>query len=189
MPEKSQEKNHGRNQDRNHEKAAEKPSGEDKVVLAKAEYDALKARADERDAFYDKYVRAHAEFENVRKRLEKEKSDFAKYANESFVFELLPIIDNLEIAERHIKEAKDFGAVRDGVDMIQAQIQAFLKDIGLERVKAVGERFDPNVHEAVETEESKDKEDGLVAAELKPGYRLNGRLLRPALVRIVTRKQ
>jgi len=103
------------------------------------------------------------------------------------LIEFLPIIDNLEMAEKHIAEARDFKAVQEGVDMIQLQIQKFLKDIGLERIKAVGEKFDPHMHEAIETEESKDKEDGLIVAELKPGYRFNGRLLRPAMVRIAKR--
>ncbi len=160
---------------------------EDFVTIAKEEYDALKAKAEERDAFNDKYVRAHAEFENIRKRLEKEKADFVKYANESLIFDLLPIIDNLEIAEKHIKEAKDFKAVQDGVDMIQLQIQGFLKDIGLERMKTVGEKFDPHMHEPIETVEAHDKEDGVIIDELKPGYKLNGKLLRPASVRVVKR--
>jgi molecular chaperone GrpE len=163
----------------------EKEPKDEKVTLSKAEYEALKAKADERDAFSDKYVRAHAEFENVRKRLEKEKIDFMKYANEGLIFEFLPIIDNLEMAEKHIKEAKDFNSVREGVDMIQMQIQKFLKDIGLERIKAVGEKFDPHMHEPIETEDSKDKDDGLIVAELKPGYRFNGKLLRPASVKII----
>lgn len=179
------EKNHPKNGEKNHEKPAGKEAKEDGVTVTRAEYEALKAKAAERDAFYDKYVRAHAEFENVRKRLEKDKNDFVKYANEGMIIEFLPIIDNLEIAEKHIKEAKDFDAVTKGVDMIQSQIQGFLKDIGLERVKTAGEKFDPNMHEAVETEESKDKEDGLISSELKPGYKLNGRLLRPAMVKIV----
>jgi molecular chaperone GrpE len=157
----------------------------EKVTLSKEEYDSLKTRADERDACNDKYMRAHAEFENIRKRQEKEKGDLLKYANESLLLEFLPIIDNLEMAEKHIKEAKDFDAVREGVDMIQAQIQKFLKDTGVERIKTVGEKFNPHEHEPVEVEESKDKDDGLIVAELKPGYRLNGKLLRPASVKII----
>lgn len=171
------------------EKNHDKNIKNEKVTLSKEEYDALKAKADERDAFSDKYVRAHAEFENVRKRLEKEKNDFVKYANEGFIFELLPIIDNLETAEKHIKEAKDFDSVRAGVDMIQAQIQRFLKDIGVEKIKTVGEKFDPHIHEAMEVEESGDRENGLITGELKPGYRINGRLLRPASVKIVKHKE
>ena len=161
------------------------PKAPEEVVLPVKEFDALKAKADERDSYYDNFVRAHAEFENIRKRLEKEKADFVKYANEGLIIQFLPIIDNLEISEKHIAEAKDFKSVREGVDMIQVQIQKFLKDIGLERIKTVGEKFDPHVHDAIETEESKDKDDGIIVAELQPGYRLNGRLLRPASVKIV----
>jgi molecular chaperone GrpE len=158
------------------------------VTLSKPDYDALKLKADERDSYSDKYLRAHAEFENAKKRLDKERTDLLRYANDNFIMSFLPIVDSLEIAEKHIKEAKDFKAVREGVDMIQMQIQQFLKEIGIERIKTLGEKFDPHVHEPVETEESKEKEDGLITAELKPGYKSNGRLLRPAAVRIVKRQ-
>lgn len=157
----------------------------DTVSIPKKEYEALKAKHDERDSYYDKYIRAHAEFENAKKRLDKEKGDFQKYANESFVIDFLPIIDSLEISEKHIKEAKDFKAVQEGVDMIHAQIQKFLKDIGVEKVRTAGEKFNPHLHEAIETVEVNDKEEDLIVEELKPGYMFNGRLLRPASVRIV----
>lgn len=180
-----------KNEHKDNEKESQEPVNPETadVIMSAEEYKALKAKADERDAFNDKYVRAHAEFENIRKRLEKDKADFIKYANESFVLEFLPIVDNLEMAEKYIKEAKDFKAVRDGVDMIQLQIQTFLKDIGLEKIKCVGEVFDPHLHEPIEMEEAKDKKDGVIVAELKPGYKLNGRLLRPASVKIVKNKQ
>lgn len=160
----------------------------DTVSIPKKEYEALKAKHDERDSYYDKYIRAHAEFENAKKRLDKEKGDFQKYANEGFVIDFLPIIDSLEISEKHIKEAKDFKAVQEGVDMIHAQIQRFLKDIGVEKVRTAGEKFNPHLHEAIETVEANDKEEGLIVEELKPGYMFNGRLLRPASVRIVKNK-
>ena len=161
---------------------------EESVTIPRKEYDALIASCKEREAIEDKYLRTHAEFENARRRIEKEKIDFLKYANEGIILELLPILDNLEIAERHIKEAKDFKAVQEGVDMIQMQIQKFVKDIGLERVKAVGEKFDPHLHEAIEVDQETDKEDNLIVGELKAGYKLNGRLLRPAMVKIVKKK-
>lgn len=163
-------------------------AAEEIAVVSKKEYDALKAKAEERDGFCDKYLRQQAEFENARKRLEKEKIDFLKYANETFLLEFLPILDSLEIAEKHIAEAKDFGAVRDGVKMIQDQIQKFLKESGVERVKTLGEKFDPHLHEAVEVVEAPDKDEGLIVEELKPGYSLNGRLLRPASVKIAKKK-
>jgi molecular chaperone GrpE len=166
----------------------EKLKNDETVSIPRREYESLKARSEERDAACDKYMRAAAEFENARKRMEKDKSDFIKFANDAFVTDFLPIIDSLEMSEKYIKEAKDFKAVREGVDMIHLQIQKFLKDIGVERIKTAGERFDPHLHEAVETEESKDMADGLIVSELKPGYKLNGRLLRPASVRIVKRQ-
>jgi len=156
----------------------------DTVAVSKSEYEALKAKADERDLYYDKLLRLQAEFDNAKKRFEKDKGDLLRYANDGFLLEFMPILDNLEAAEKHIKEAKDFKAVQEGVDIIQMQIQRFLKDIGVERVKAEGEKFDPHVHEAIETEETGEGDDGIIVKELKPGYRLNGRLLRPASVKI-----
>ena len=161
------------------------PEIKETITILKSEYEALKAKNDERDSFYDKYVRAHAEFENARKRIEKDKADSLKYANECFVVDFLPIIDSLEMSEKHIKEAKDFKAVQEGVDMIHILIQKFLKDIGVEKIKTVGEKFDPHFHEAVEIVDSKDKEEGAIIEELKPGYTFNGKLLRPASVKIV----
>lgn len=158
---------------------------EELVTIPKKEYEVLKAKHDERDEYYDKYVRAHAEFENAKKRIEKEKGDFQRFANECFVIDFLPIIDSLEMSEKHIKDAKDFKAVQEGVDMIHIQIQKFLKDIGVERIKTIGEKFDPHFHEAIETIETNDKEDLLIVEELKPGYTFNGKLIRPAAVKIV----
>jgi molecular chaperone GrpE len=164
------------------------PEIKETITILKSEYEALKSKNDEKDLFYDKYLRAHAEFENARKRIEKDKADSLKYANECFVLDFLPIIDSLEISEKHIKEAKDFLAVQEGVDMIHVLIQKFLKDIGVEKIKAVGEKFDPHFHEAVETVDAKDKEEGAIVEELKPGYTFSGKLLRPASVRIVKRQ-
>jgi len=131
---------------------------------------------------------AQADFENMRKRVEKERTELLNFANEGLILEFLPIADNLETAEKHIKEAKDFKAVQEGVGIIQMEIQRFLKDLGVERIKSVGEKFDPHMHEALETEEVDGKEEGLITAELKPGYKLNGKLLRPASVKIVKKK-
>jgi len=157
-------------------------------TVPKSEYDAIKAKADERDLYYDKYLRLQAEFDNAKKRFEKDRGDLLRYANDAFLLEFMPILDNLEAAEKHIKEAKDFKAVQEGVDIIQAQIQRFLKDIGVERVKTAGEKFDPHVHDAIEVDETGKGDDGVIIEELKPGYKLNGRLLRPASVKISKKK-
>lgn len=172
--------------EKQHRKKEEKAP--ENVTITKDEYEALKKHSSEKDSIYEKYLRVHADFENALKRLEKERESFLKYANESLIMDFLPIVDSLEIAEKHIKEAKDFNAVRQGVDMIHGQIQKFLKELGVERIKAVGEKFDPNLHEVIEVLESDEAEDDVVAEELKPGYKLNGKLLRPASVKIIKRK-
>ena len=172
----------------NKEKHDEQKLIDECVSLPKKEYDELKAKADERDAYSDKYIRAHAEFENARRRMEKDKADYARFASDSLILEFLPILDNLEMAEKHIKEAKDFKAVQAGVDMIQIQIQEFLKDMGVERIKTEGGKFDPHQHEPLEVVDAEGKEDGDILAELKPGYTIRGRLLRPASVKIAKKK-
>lgn len=169
-------------------KNCKEPEVEGQITISKEEYNSLKAKVKENTELQDKFLRAHAEFENAKKRLDKDKADFLRYANEGMILALLPILDNLEIAEKHIKEAKDFKAVQEGVDMIQMQMQEFLKDIGIERIKAVGEKFDPNIHDPIEVEKS-DKDDEKVVAELKPGYKFNGKLLRPAMVKITKKEE
>lgn len=176
------------NNDKAKNNKAENKTENVKADLSKADYEALKAKADERDAYCDKYLRLQAEFENAKKRFEKDKSDLLRYANDAFFLEFMPILDNLEAAEKHIKEAKDFKAVQEGVDIIQQQIQRFLKDMGIEKVKTVGEKFDPHMHDAIEVDEKAEGDDGVIIAELKPGYKINGRLLRPASVKISKKK-
>lgn len=176
------------NNPKNNKAGEARAAADDKMVeVPKAEYEALKLKAAERETYYDKFLRIQAEFDNAKKRMEKDRSDLLRYANDGFLLEFLPILDNLESAEKHIKEAKDFKAVQEGVDMIQLQIQKFLKDIGVERVKTVGEKFDPHLHDAIEVDEA-GGDDGKIIAELKPGYRINGRLLRPASVKIAKKK-
>jgi len=169
--------------------AVQAEAKDEAIRISAKELEELRAKSAERDSYYDKYLRAHSEFENAKKRMEKERADYIRYANDSIVIEFLPIVDNLEIAERHIKEAKDFQAVRNGVDMIHLQIQKYLKDIGVERLKTVGVKFDPNIHEAVEVDDASQEDDGTVVGELKPGYAINGRLIRPASVRIAKKKE
>jgi len=164
-----------------------KEAKNDIVTISKSEYELLKEQSKEKNHLYDKYLRLHAEFENARKRFNKEREAFLKYANEALIMEFLPIVDNMEMAEKHIKDAKDFSAVRRGVDMIHGQIQKFLKDLGVEKLKSTGEKFDPNLHEVIEVLES-DNEDEIVVEELKPGYRLSGKLLRPASVKVAKGK-
>jgi molecular chaperone GrpE len=184
---------------RNAEKALRAPNGtptgpkagnSHAVTISRQEYDALLTKSKECDVFHNDYLRAHADFENLKKRLEREKLEFMKFAKEEFVVEFMPILDSVEMAMRHIERSKDAKALQDGLGMIKVQIEKFLKDLGVEKVKAAGERFDPHVHDAVEVVESSSggKDENIVAEELKAGYTLNGRLIRPAAVKIFKHK-
>ena len=134
--------------------------------------------------FKDLALRTQADFENFRKRAAREKEDAAKYANAGFLEKLLPILDNFELGLNAARsDAKDSPIIA-GMDMVAKQLQDFLTAVGVETVKAEGEKFDPNLHEAVAQEESADVAEGVIVRQLRKGYRLRDRLLRPATVTV-----
>jgi len=132
----------------------------------------------------EKVLRVAADAENFKKRLEREKQEYARYANEKFIRELLPVLDNLERALEHATA----GANQEGlVQGLQMTIKAFteaLERFGCTVVEALGKSFDPNFHEAVCQEESTEHPANTVLRELQKGYMLNDRLLRPAMVAV-----
>jgi len=149
--------------------------------------EAKKAPAETEDAaaeFKDKYLRAHAELENVRKRLEKEKVEFIKFATEGLITEMLYVIDNFDRAIDHMSASQKVESVIDGVKMIQGQFHGLLEKNGVTRIEAVGKKFDPYLHEAVMHVDDDAKEDETVVEEMQAGYLINGRVLRPAVVKI-----
>ncbi|MDT8318841.1 MAG: nucleotide exchange factor GrpE [bacterium] len=136
----------------------------------------------EKNELKDQALRTHAEAENFKKRLTREKEDFAKYSNEKAVKEILPVIDNLERAVDHAKEAGESGGLIEGVEMTLNLFQKALERLGVSPVEAVGETFDPERHEAVQQIESTDHEPNIVVSEFQKGYMLHERLIRPAMV-------
>ena len=136
----------------------------------------------EKDELKDQSLRTHAETENFKKRLNREKDDFAKYSNEKAVKEILPVIDNLERAVGHAKEAGEGGALIEGVEMTLDLFQKALARLGVSPVEAVGATFNPERHEAVQQIESADHEPNIVISEFQKGYMLHERLIRPAMV-------
>lgn len=132
----------------------------------------------------NKYLYLYAEFENFRKRVAKEKQDFFKFGHEDFLRELLLVQDNFERALTHSENASDESAklIVEGLKMIMLQFADALKAQGVTKVKTVGEKFDPNIHEAVAQEESDAQEAGTILKEHLAGYTLHGRLLRAAKV-------
>jgi molecular chaperone GrpE len=131
------------------------------------------------------WQRARADLLNYKKEEIERMGEILKSAGEEFVLKILPILDNFEAAEKAIPDDLKNDRNVKGLLMIKAQIQDFLKGQGLEEVKSAGESFDPNFHEVVEQVEEKDKESGVIIEEIQKGYKINGRLLRPAKVKVV----
>jgi molecular chaperone GrpE len=159
------------------------------VVMSREEYEALEKKAVERDEWEAKWLKVHAEYENTRKRLEKEKYDHMKFANEGIIFELFPIVDNFDMALMSMDKAEDKDAVMDGIKLVQKQFHKILEENGVKRIETTGKRFDPNVHEAVAAENTPDIEEDMILEELRPGYMLNDRLLRPAQVKVAKNEE
>ncbi len=134
------------------------------------------------------WQRAQADMVNYKKEQEKNLIEFRKYANEDMIMNLLPTVDSFALATNYLPEdLKDSDWVK-GILCIQGQFDGFLKEAGVEEIKSVGEKFDPNLFESVGEEES-DKEDGTVTVELQKGYKMSGKVIRPAKVRIAKRKE
>jgi molecular chaperone GrpE len=143
------------------------------------EYEQLKT---ERDQLVDRLARLQAEFENARKRAERERTEFRDYATGNVVEQFLPVVDNFELA---LKSTGTKEQLRHGVDLIVKQMDEILRQLQVSAVATVGEAFDPRMHEALGTVDRDDLPDQHVAEEIRRGYKLRERLLRPALVRVV----
>ena len=128
----------------------------------------------------DRIVRLPADFDNFRKRAQREKDEARQFANQGLLEKLLPVLDNFEMALTAVKDADP--SVRDGVQMILDQLLGVLKESGVEPVDAMGQPFDPNLHEALSQEETTEVEEGTVVQQVQRGYKLNDRLVRPARV-------
>lgn len=157
---------------------AEESAGEGEGAVTRAEFDQMKG---ERDQLMDRLARLQAEFENARKRTERERSEFRDYATGSVVEQFLPVLDHFELA---LKATGSVEQLRSGVELIVKQMGEVLRQMQVTPVPAVGEPFDPRVHEALGTVERDDIPDQYVAEEIRRGYRLRERLLRPAMVRV-----
>ena len=128
----------------------------------------------------ERIIRLTADFDNFRKRAQREKDEARQFANQGLLEKLLPVLDNFEMALTAVKDADP--SVRDGVQMILDQLLGVLKESGVEPVDAMGQLFDPNLHEALSQEETTEVEEGIVVQQVQRGYKLNDRLVRPARV-------
>ena len=131
----------------------------------------------------NKYLRLYAEFDNYKKRVNKDKEELIKYGNESLIYELLPIIDSLELALKHAQEESQAGIVQ-GVEMTLKELQRTLEKFGISRIEAAGKKFDPSIHHAMTQVERENIEANMVAEELRAGYLYRDKVLRPSLVSV-----
>ena len=152
------------------------------ISIFGTEDEASKLRA-ERDALLDRLARLQAEFENARRRAEKERAEFRDYAISGAVEQFLPVLDNFTLALKATGSAEQ---LRTGVELIVKQMEEVLRGLNVQPVETVGVQFDPRFHEALDSVPSTDLPDGQVYEEVRRGYRIKERLLRPALVRIVS---
>ena len=153
----------------------------EKILTLEAELAQAKAKAAEN---YDHLLRLQADFDNYRKRTQKEKVELIKYASERVVGELLPVLDNFERAASSAKVNPDFTAFSQGVDMIFRQLQTALSKEGLKVMEAIGQPFDPNLHEAVLRVDSEEHPENTVVEEIQKGYYLKEKVLRPCMVKV-----
>jgi molecular chaperone GrpE len=144
----------------------------------------LKDRAAKADEHWDRLLRTTADFDNFKKRAAREKQEAIKFANEGLLQKLVPVLDTLDMALGATQGAEREGgqSLQTGINMICQQLKNVLAEAGLEEVDGAGKAFDPNLHEAVSQRETTEVPEGQVIQQLRKGYKLRERLLRPASV-------
>ncbi|MGD0775442.1 MAG: nucleotide exchange factor GrpE [Candidatus Solibacter sp.] len=140
--------------------------------------------AAEKAELQERLLRARAEFENARRRAERDKLEYFQFAAMELVRDMLPILDDFERALMVDTTDRDYAK---GVELIYQRMAETLKKLGLEPIETAGQRFDPNLHQAVERVQTEDAEDQSILGEFQRGYNFKGKLLRPAMVRVAVR--
>jgi molecular chaperone GrpE len=157
---------------------AEQGDGDDSMASLQADM----------DRFRDLAARSQADFENYKKRSAREKEDAIKYANTSLLEKLVPIVDNFELGLSAARGESEKSPIFSGMKMVLKQLEDFLAANGLQPIEAVGQKFDPNLHEAIAHEPS-DAPEGTVTRQTRRGYRFKDRLLRPSSVAVSSGRQ
>jgi len=162
-----EEKDEAKKEDKDSKKSSKKHKGDEETEKLKAEIEDLK----------NQLLRAVADYRNLEKRFDEEKREFIKFANRDLLLRLIPAFDTLFLAEKYVAD--------EGIKLTIKHLQEALKEVGVERVKTHEEMFDAVTMEAVTTEEG---EENKVLEELRPGFTLNGKLVRPAQVKVGKKK-
>lgn len=161
-----------------------KPETQETEVEETEEKDEISSLREEVEAEQNKYLRLLADYDNFKRRTQKDKEIAAKFRSQSLLTDLLPVLDNFERALAVETKSDESASLLKGVEMVRNSLLEAVKREGLEEIKAVGEAFDPNFHQAVMQEKDENAEPGIVLQELQKGYTLKGRVLRPAMVKV-----
>jgi len=164
------------------EEKAEEKAKEKAEADAEAEPEEKKEEASAEEQESERYMRLMAEFQNFKRRAAKEKSDIHAFANERIVGDLLPVMDNFERALD--TETEDVEAYAKGMQLIFEQLKTALEKAGLKEIEALGLDFDPNVHNAVMTDNTEEYENDKISKVLQKGYKLNDKVIRPSMVAV-----
>ncbi len=154
------------------------------ATLTPEQLEELKQRAAKANEHWERLLRTTADFDNYKKRALREKQDAIRFANENLLEKLIPVLDSFDmaLAAAQSNQTAAGQSLRTGINMVYQQLKTALSDAGLEEVEATGKAFDPNLHEAVSQQERADAPEGQVLQQLRRGYKLRERLLRPATV-------
>jgi|ERR1700736_3266464 len=169
-------------QDQEKARAAEAQSAPGVGSVAAEEDDPMAGVQADLDRFRDLAMRTQADFENYKKRCARDKEDAIKYANSSLLERLLPIIDNFELGLSAARGEGEQSPIYAGMGLVLKQINDFLTDNGLQPIDAIGQNFDPNLHEAIAHEPSDTVPENHIIRQTRRGYRFKDRLLRPSSV-------
>lgn len=157
----------------------------DEFNSLKADYDKLKTEAETREA---QYLRLVADFDNFRKRNIQEREELLKYGAQETVTKILPILDTFEMANKSIKDMDDCEKIKESINILQKQFMDALEKIGLQKIEAEGQKFDPNLHEAVKQTPSEEHEDQTIIDEYRCGFMLNDKVIRPTMVNVAAKE-
>ncbi|HLQ31390.1 MAG TPA: nucleotide exchange factor GrpE [Chloroflexota bacterium] len=160
------------------------PEGEGTPEDLEAQLEAERAKADD---YLEQWRRAAADFTNFKRRTEQERAEMGKLFNESLVKSLLPVLDNFERALATVPEELKGQSWVEGVSLTEKQLRDTLEKEGLKAIEAVGQKFDPNLHEAVGHDISDEHEEDSVIEEFQKGYKLHDRVIRPSMVKVSRR--
>ena len=161
--------------------------------IERSELDALRAELEKTQAqaaeYLDGWQRARAEFANYKKRVEAEREELRRASNETLLLKLLPVVDDFERASQTLPEELADNPWVNGVTMILRKLHMILESENVSPIEAIGKSFDPQRHEAIVREETREHPDGYVIEEIRRGYRLGERVLRPSLVKVASNTQ